>query len=300
MSRRLIPGTAFRGTDCAIGSERSKFAGGDQAYLRDHQYADDSRLARRADLHAKYGTSATPWFDWVAQHIDLFTNARVLEAGCGAGWLWQHTTTAVPAGVALTLTDLSPGMVEQAVQRAVATQRFATVEGHPADLQAMPFAPSSFDRVVANHMLYHLPDPRAGVRELARLVAPDGRVVVATNGRAHMRELWAIRGRVFGLDPVDSTIDVFGTDVGFAHLRNHFGDVGWFAFHDRLVCTDPADVMAYICSTPPGEDATDEQLARLDAEVTRCFSIGGGTMTITKDTGCFVCTRPIESVIHAA
>lgn len=115
-----------------------------------------------------------------------------------------------------------------------------------------------------------------------------------------MRELWAIRGRVFGLDPVDSTIDVFGTDVGFAHLRNHFGDVGWFAFHDRLVCTDPADVMAYICSTPPGEDATDEQLARLDAEVTRCFSIGGGTMTITKDTGCFVCTRPIESVIHAA
>jgi SAM-dependent methyltransferase len=276
-----------------MGRGRSKFAGGDQAYLRDEQYRDSSRLARRADLHVKYGVSATPWFDWVARHLDLSAGDTVLEAGCGAGWLWEQSTVEVPAGVALMLTDLSTGMVDQAVDRVASTGRFQSVVGRPADLQAMPLADRTFDRIVANHMLYHLPDPNAGVSELARLVRTDGRVVVATNGRRHMRELSAIRGDVFDIERVDHTIEVFGTDVGFAILRDHFADVRWFAFADQLRCTDPADVVAYVCSTPPGEDATAVQLERLTAAIAAAFERGNGTMTITKDTGCFVCHQPI-------
>ena len=192
----------------------------------------------------------------------------MLEAGCGAGWLWEQATAQVPAGVALTLTDLSIGMVDQAVARVESTGRFQTVVGRPADLQSLPFADRSFDRVVANHMLYHLPDPSRGVGELARLVRTDGRVLVATNGRRHMRELSAIRGDVFDIERVDHTIEVFGTDVGFAILRDYFEDVRWFAFPDELRCTDPADVIAYVCSTPPGEDATAAQLERLTAAIT--------------------------------
>jgi len=67
--------------------------------------------------------------------------------------------------------------------------------------------------VIANHMLYHLPDPSRGVGELARVTAPSGQVVVATNGRGHMRELWEIRSEVFGIERVDHTIDVFGVDL---------------------------------------------------------------------------------------
>ena len=44
------------------------------------------------------------------------------------------------------------------------------MQGQPADLQALPFEDGTYDRVVANHMLYHLPDPRLGVAELARVV----------------------------------------------------------------------------------------------------------------------------------
>jgi SAM-dependent methyltransferase len=216
----------------------------------------------------------------------------VLEAGCGAGWLWEQSVAEVPSRVSLTLSDLSTGMVEQAVDRVVGTGRFERVEGQQADLQSLPFADRSFDRVVANHMLYHLPDPAAGVGELARLVRSDGRVIVATNGRRHMRELSIIRGDVFDIERIDSTIEVFGTDVGFAILRDHFDDVRWFAFRDELRCTDPADVIAYVCSTPPGEDATAAQLERLTAAIAAAFQRGGGTMTITKDTGCFVCHRP--------
>jgi len=275
-----------------MGPDRSKFAGGDQGYLRDEQYSDSSRLEKRASLHALYGVSPVSWFDWVASHFALEPGQRVLEAGCGAGWLWEETAVPVPDDVSIELTDLSPGMVDTAVERVRMTSRFESVGGQPADLQALPYESVSFDRVVANHMLYHLPDPGLGVLELARVVKPDGIVIAATNGRRHMQELGRIRGDVFGMTHTDRTIDVFGADSGFAILRRNFDEVCWVGFRDELCCTNPSDVVAYICSTPPAEDATDSQLFRLEASVQAEFDAGEGIMVITKDTGVFVCKSP--------
>ena len=141
-------------------------------------------------------------------------------------------------------------------------------------------------------MLYHLPDPARGVVELARVVRDDGIVIAATNGRRHMLELWQIRGDVFDLATVDQTVDVFGAESGFAVLRDHFDDVRWLQANDALRCTDPEDVLAYICSTPPAEDASPAQLRRLTEAIDHAFEVGNGTMAITKDVGCFVCRSP--------
>jgi SAM-dependent methyltransferase len=271
---------------------RSAFAGGDQRYLREEQYRNSDRLRRRATLHAKYSTATVPWHDWVGSIVDLRAGDNVLEVGCGAGWLWQRFSGPIPARVTLTLTDLSPGMVNEAVGRVGATARFASLAGYQADAQALPFDDQSFDRVVANHMLYHLPDPVRGVNELARVTSPSGLVFAATNGRRHMQQLWAIRHEVFGLPAVDATLEVFGVETGFPILRDHFGRVSWIEYRDELHCTDPEDVVAYLCSTPPAEDATPEQLARVRAAILEAFAADHGSMTITKDTGCFVCTEP--------
>lgn len=272
-------------------SGASRFAGGDQAYLRDEQYADSSRLARRANLHERYGTAEVGWFDWVGERLDLLPSSRVLEAGCGAGWLWSALAGSVPTGVELTLSDLSPGMVDEAVGRATATGAFASVDGRAADLQSLPFDSASFDRVVANHMLYHLPGPALGVAELARVVRPAGAVVVATNGRHHVEELHEVEAEVFGAAALDRTVDVFGAETGFGILREHFDDVRWLRYDDELRCTDLADLLAYCCSSPPGEDATPEQRAQLKAMLAARFEQGSGVMTITKDVGSFVCRR---------
>lgn len=273
---------------------RSKFAGGDQKYLRDEQYSDATRLQQRASLHEKYSTSSIPWFDWITERFALQPGSNLLEVGCGAGWVWTETNVSIPAGSNLTMTDLSPGMVGEAVERVEESAKFESVEGQPADLQALPFGDRSFDRVVANHMLYHLPDPRRGVAELARVVRPDGVVVAATNGVRHMHQLWQIRGEVFNISAVDRTVDVFGADGGLALLRERFDDVRWFAYPDELRCTEPADVLAYVCSTPPGEDATADELDRLTDLIRAAFDNGNGTMTISKDVGCFVCRSPIR------
>jgi ubiquinone/menaquinone biosynthesis C-methylase UbiE len=274
----------------AAGGDR--FAGGDQAYLRDEQYRDSSRLQQRANIHVRYGTAAVPWFEWVGARFDLRPGLRVLEVGCGPGWLWEGLAASVPPEVDLVLTDLSPGMVAEARERVGATGALASVDTRVADLGSLPFEDASFDRAIANHMLYHLPDPAAGVAELARVVRPDGRVVCATNGPGQMQPLWSLRAEVFGSGPVEPTVEAFGRETGAPILERCFGDVRWESYHDELHCTDVEDLVAYVCSSPPGEDATPEQLVALRAALSAALADGDGVLRVSKDTGCFVAERP--------
>lgn len=270
----------------------SKFAGGDQTYLREQQYKDSGQLGKRANLHARYRTAEVSWFDWTVAQVDLQQRHQVLEAGCGPGWMWDESSTPIPANLSITLTDLSEGMVAEAISRVEDTGKFASVQGHAADLENLSMAAASYDRVIANHMLYHLPHPAQGVAELARVVAPDGLVVVATNGLNHLQELWSLQAEVFGSPLVDETAEVFGAESGFTILRDHFADVRWLQYEDALRVTESEHVLDYLSSYPPGEDASDEQWDALRCAIDKRFERGNGTMTITKDVGLFQCRLP--------
>ena len=170
---------------------RDKFTGGDQKYLRCDQYRDPTKLAARADLHAKYGTANVRWFPWVAGQIDWPFYGDILEVGCGPGWMWEEAASQLPSELRLTLTDLSAGMVDVALDRASTV--FETVQGCEVDAQRLPFKPESFDVIVANHMLYHVPEPSRAVTEFARVLRPHGVLVAGTVGEGNLRELWQIR-----------------------------------------------------------------------------------------------------------
>lgn len=276
---------------------RDAFAGGDQAYLRDVQYGDSTRLAARASLHVKYGTAAVAWFPWVAKQIAWPSRARVLEVGCGAGWLWAEASAHLPSGLELTLTDLSPGMVAEAVERVGGLGRHRKVDGRVADVQSLPFGRTMFDVVVANHVLYHVPDPARAVAELARVLRPGGALVAGTVGGEHLRELREIGTEVLGWHPVDATVAAFGVDVGEPILRSCFETVEWRHYDDWLDCGDPDDVVAYLASTPPVEGASDEERQQVVAAVRRRFAEGGGRMRVSKETGVFVCAAPRRTAV---
>jgi SAM-dependent methyltransferase len=271
---------------------RDPFVGGDQDYLRDQQYGDPSKLVARANLHIRYGTAEVPWFDWLAAQIDWPAEGDVLEAGCGPGWLWAEAAGSLPEGLRLTLTDLSPGMVAEAGERVGAVGRYAAVETRTADAQALPFPDDSFDVVLANHMLYHVPEPARAVAELARVLRPGGVALTATNGVGHHREMWEIAAEVFGGAAESQAIDAFGDVSGARMLGERFAAVDWRDYPDELHCTDRDDVVAYYLSHPPGEGASPEKQAELVAALDRAFTAGGGVLRVAKRAGAFVSTDP--------
>lgn len=275
-----------------MGGRGDAVAGSAQAYLREVQYRDSTRLAARARLHVKYGTAPVAWFPWLATQVDWQPDARVLEVGCGAGWMWAEASARLPHDLDLTLTDLSPGMVAEAVERVGSLGRYHRTVGRVADVQSLPFRASSFDVVVANYVLHHVPDTHAAVEEMARVVRPGGVVVVACVGDDHLAELHQIRHEVFGVPADDPLEPTFGASAGTHVLPGAFGDVDWRPYRDRLDCRDPDDVVEYLASIPPVEDATAAQHARVVDLVRSRFAAGDGCLQVTKDTGLFVCRQP--------
>jgi SAM-dependent methyltransferase len=264
-----------------------------QRYLRDVQYRDPAKLEARANLHLKYGTAGVAWVPWVIDQIDWSRAEDVLEVGCGPGWLWADVAD-LPANLRLTLTDLSPGMVEVARDRASAMSHFEVVEAHVADAQKLPFDEEAFDVVVANHMLYHVPHPETAVAEFARVLRPDGVLMAATSGPRHLRELWQVRAEVFGGPPKSENPDVFGSVTGGAILGQNFRSVEWREYADTLRCTSPDDVLAFLTSAPPGEDASPYQLRNLRRALESRFDAGEGTFVVSKETGVFLGRIPLR------
>ncbi len=261
----------------------------DSNYLKQWQYKNSSNLNARAELHRLYSTNQADWFGWVADRLDLVPGMRILEGGCGPGWQWRNTLDRIPAECAITLTDLSAGMVAEA-QAALADS------GHDfrfeaASLTALPFEDDAFDLVVANHMLYHVPDLPQGLAEVVRVLKPGGRFVCATNGDAHMREVHKLRLDLLpGLEQARMGL-AFTKENGRDQLQPFFSNIVWHEYPDRLEVTEVEPLIAYLLSIQPDEiEIDDARLSAVAQQIQEVFD-RDGAYVIEKSVGLFVC-RP--------
>jgi len=268
--------------------------GTDADYLRDKQYKDATNLNARIALHARFAQADEPWYPWLAGRVNWPEGGEVLEVGCGPGLLWTSIAPLLPH-LRLTLTDLSEGMLDAARSVVDGIESIELVATRACDAQDLPFPDSSFDVLVANHMLYHVPEPARAAAEFARVLRPDGVLLAATNGPNHLDVIADIARQVFGWSSLDFVDRRFGRSNGGAILETAFGDVVWHDHPGRLVCDDPAAVVVYIQSSSAGLEADASQLAVLTQEVHNRFQSAGGVVTMTTDAGCFVAQRPIAA-----
>lgn len=265
--------------------------GSDPQYLRDTQYKDPSNLNARIALHAKYSKDAEPWYPWLAARIEWPEGGDVLEIGCGSGLLWPSIGPMLPR-LRLTLTDLSEGMVSAAAERAGDLPDIEVAAALACEAEHLPFDDESFDVAVANHMLYHVPDPRRAGAELARVLRPDGVLMAATNGPRHLAAISDLQIEVFGRSPHGLASRRFGKLNGAEVLGASFASVQWHEHQGVLECDDPEDVYAYVLSTSIAQESPPEKLEHLRAAIAARFDAQGGVLRTPKESGCFVACRP--------
>jgi SAM-dependent methyltransferase len=161
----------------------------------------------------------------VLRRADLRGGQRILDVGTGTGIAAE---AAVAAGCEVTGLDAAPGMLALA-RLAVPSATF--VDG---DMHELPFADSTFDVVIAVHVLLFSHDPVVALREWRRVTRSSGRLSVSVPGPAE-RTPHAIYGSIYaryGLESLRATNYPNEETVG-----GWLESAGW---HDVSTASDPA------------------------------------------------------------
>jgi SAM-dependent methyltransferase len=218
----------------------------DPHFLKEQQYKNAGNLEARIRLHRDYSVQKQDWQRWVFDQLPLANGERVMEVGCGPASLWRENLDRLPAGLSVVLGDLSWGMVSQARQNITDASGFRFLS---VDAQSLPYPNAQFDVLIANHMLYHVPDLQRAIGELRRVLKPGGRLFAAANGLRHMQELFDL---VNEFDPRAQRAEDFQRRFCLENaaevLGHSFEHVRILPFDSRLEVTAIGPLVDYILS----------------------------------------------------
>lgn len=256
----------------------------DQKYLKEKQYRNADRLKARAYLQQQFSTNSYSWWSWIFDHFRFPSESRILELGCGTGFLWSWNRERIEQKWRVTLSDLSLGMAKETRENLMNTNGnfyFAVL-----DAQNIPSGDEVFDAVIANHMLYHVPSLEAALSEIKRVLRPGGKFFATTIGKNHMHEMKAFRRKFYPLtaeNDWDCIAEKFGLDNGEAILRQWFSEVQQWQYEDSLSVTEAEPMVAYIRSNIHN-NVGKETDAEFRAYLKKVISVDG-TIQITKESG---------------
>jgi ubiquinone/menaquinone biosynthesis C-methylase UbiE len=218
----------------------------DKEYLTHFQYADPTNLDARISVHALFSTGKEKWSDFIYRHLMMFPKAKFLALGCGNATQWQANSTRFPSDSVMHLSDLSHGMLKVGRSGLGEDTRFSFTL---VDAQAIPYPGHIFDRVTANHMLYHVPEIPKSLDEIKRVLKPGGLFMAATNGEKHMIELYDfLTGLCQGYIPEDSKHTRFSLENGSGFLEQYFSHVVMIPYLSDLWVTDAERLVDYVFS----------------------------------------------------
>lgn len=257
----------------------------DQNYLVQDQYKDSSNLDARLEIHRRFSTNSYGWFNWVFDAlITLPKDANVLELGCGTGMIWKECADRIPAGWTITLSDLSQGMLDAAWRNLVVTGRNFKIE--QIDAQSIPYKDETFDIVIANHMIYHVPDRSKALAEINRVLKKSGHLIATTVGESHMKELTDWLQRVDNDNDFSPFILPFTLENGKEQLEKVFSEVTLSRYEDSLQVTDVDLLIAYLRSAIRASEVSEDELAKVKIDLEKELK-KNGRIFISKDSGLF-------------
>jgi len=248
-------------------------------------YIKKDTLSTRINLHQKYSVNKYGWNNWVFDQYNISENDKIIEFGCGTGSIWKEKENILPNCDKIILTDISPLMLEKIKENFLENQKFAY---QIMDIQNIPFPDNSFDIVIANHMLYHVPDIEKALSEVKRVLRSNGTFYATTVGKYHLMQLETIYRIYDNVVKFSYSSNLsFILDNGYKILKKYFSDIDKRLYKDSLEVTDINDLMDYIVSYNKIPDEIFHEIYKIiEKEIAR-----NGMMKIVKNSGMFICKK---------
>jgi len=256
----------------------------------EEQYKDGSNLSDRISIHEKYSSNKQGLANWLFSQYNFPLGGKVLELGSGTGDLWRNKFEGISEGIEVYLSDFSEGMVSELTRK---YKSFSFVSSQKIDVQEIPFEDNFFDIIIANFMLYHVPDIGKALEEVFRVLKPNGVFYVATVGDNHLIEInqW-VKEFDDNLDVFNSASLAFTLQNGSDILEKYFSKVSMYEYFDHLEVDNKQELIKYISTF---KDMTDLSHATIDGLSTFLDKkkSSEGLFHITKQSGTFVCQKVI-------
>ncbi|MBN1201237.1 MAG: methyltransferase domain-containing protein [Anaerolineae bacterium] len=222
----------------------------DRDILTKQAYATDEHLALRYRTHELYSQPKIDFHKWVIECLTWRGDEWVLDVGAGPGSYGSYFELVqehAPRG-RHAAGDLSFSMAQKARQHPHAGHMFVLA----MDVQALPFPDDTFDVVLANHMLHHVPDVEQALTEIRRVLRPSGCLVAASNSQDTMPEFDTLARRTCTLlgspKQFKTPPDSFTLENGTVLLGRHFRAVARHDLPSALHFPEVEPVLAYLNS----------------------------------------------------
>ena len=257
----------------------------DHRTLTEVQYLTDANLAARQSIYA-YQQPPQDLSRLVIDLAGLTGPETVADIGCGNGAYLAELARRRHPGPVLGL-DLSPGMLQAARPRAPLAR---LVNG---DAAVIPMRNASSDVTIAMHMIYHVPEPAAAIRELRRVTKPGGRVLIGLNARDHLAELrQLVTAALREASPAATPPQVaerLSLEQGAELLAPVFGSVTRHDFAGQLLVPGSQPVEDYLRSMMPVQELAEPE-EFVAAAGQRIPAGPDGLFRVTTHSGCLVCS----------
>ena len=252
------------------------------------QYSDAANISSRIRLHKEYSLNKQGWFPWIFEQCALSSGMHVLETGCGNGALWLENHNRIPEDIHVVLSDISEGMVRDA-QDALGENACFSYEVF--DCRRIPYPDASFDRVIANHMLFYCDDLDPVLKEIRRVLKPHGVLICSTYGRNHMKEITEL---VQGYNEEivlsgEVLYEKFGLENGKKILDEYFSATECRIYEDEIVLDEAEPLISYILSCHGNQNRL--LLDRFNEFREYVKETVSSEFHITKEAGIFLSTK---------
>ena len=245
------------------------------------QYTTSTNLNTRISIHDKYSTNKQGFGNWIFSHYEIDDGARVLELGCGTGSMWKGHEALIKKCSQLVLSDFSDAMVET-TKNNVGVHPNITYRS--IDIQNIPYDASTFDAVIANMMLYHVPDLSKAHAEVRRVLKPTGKFYCATYGEHGIVEYLSKLLGEYGVE--DNVNKNFTLQNGAEILSPVFKNVEKKIYEDSLAVTNIADLVDYIYSLSSMSSLSN--VPREKIQTLLQSHMLNGVLTVPKEYGMFI------------